>query len=98
MKATEVALVTGIIGALLGTAGFVIAILAFLRDRLELRVTLQWDMAMVGNPERKIGVVRVANVGRRPVYVGSVSLELPKGYSNTHPVLSASGSGPHSPR
>jgi hypothetical protein len=83
-----VLLVTAIVGALLGTAGFVISILAFLRDRPKLKVTLQWDFVeMGGDPNEKMGFVRVANVGRRPAFLSIVSLELPKGYRNTHEVL-----------
>jgi hypothetical protein len=89
MKPVEiVSLVTGILGALLGTAGFVISILAYLRDRPRLRVTLQWDMAIAGgNPDTKIGIVSVANVGRRPSYAVMASLVLPKGYHYTHEAL-----------
>ena len=91
MKATEiVSLVTAIVGAMLGTAGFVISVLAFLRDRPRLKVCLQWDMAEIGNPTNKIGVVRVANIGRRAVYISAVALELPKGSEHTHLVLNDS--------
>jgi len=93
-----VALVTGIVGAVLGTAGFVISVLAFLRDRPKLKVTLNWDFALLGgDPNQKIGVVKVANVGRRPAFLSIVSLELPKGYRNTHEVLMDSVPGKELP-
>lgn len=93
-----VALVTGIVGAVLGTAGFVISVLTFLRDRPKLKVTLNWDFALLGgDPDRRIGVVRVANIGRRPAFLSIVSLELPKGHRNTHEVLLESVPGKELP-
>ncbi|MGH9375607.1 MAG: hypothetical protein ACRD1J_05520 [Terriglobia bacterium] len=75
-----VALVTAILGALLGTAGFIISILAFLRDRPNIRVTLVWDLESTGHSGVRIGLVNVTNIGRRAIYIGAVALELPKTY------------------
>jgi hypothetical protein len=81
MKPNEiVSLVTAIIGAMLGTAGFVISILAFLRDRPRVRVTLVWDLEQVGGSGERIGLVNVANIGRRPICIGAVVLQAPKHY------------------
>jgi hypothetical protein len=81
--------VTALAGALLGSFGSVLGVLNHLRDRAEVTVTLQWDMAVVGNPvydaSKKWGLVKVANVGRRPVYVSHASLRLPAG--SKHQVL-----------
>ena len=65
-----------------GTAGLVLGILNYLRDRPNVAVTLQWDMSVTENPvidpRKKWGVISVTSVGRRPVYIVSVALELPK--------------------
>ncbi len=75
-----VSLVTAIIGALLGTAGFIISILAFLRDRPCVKVTLQWDLESIDRRGVRIGLVNVTNIGRRAIYIGAVALQLPKSY------------------
>jgi hypothetical protein len=64
-----------------------LSIMAFRRDRPQLKVTLQWDMAMVGDPDKRIGLVRVTNTGRRPAYLGIVALQLPKGFRYDHLAL-----------
>ena len=88
MKPTEIiSLVTGILGAILGSVGMALSIMAFRRDRPQLKVTLQWDMAMVGDPDKRIGLVRVTNTGRRPAYLGIVALQLPKGFRYDHLAL-----------
>ena len=73
-----VSLVTAILGAVLGTAGFTISILAFLRDRPRITVVLNWDLESAERPGFRIGLVSVINIGRRAVYIGAVALELPK--------------------
>ena len=73
-----VSLVTAILGAVLGAAGLIISILAFLRDRPRLTVFLQWDVESIERPGFRIGVVSVTNVGRRAAYIGAVALQLPK--------------------
>ena len=73
-----VSLVTAILGAVLGAAGLIISIFAFLRDRPRITVFLNWDVESVERPGFRIGVVSVTNVGRRAAYIGAVALELPK--------------------
>jgi hypothetical protein len=75
-----------ITGMGLGTAGFVMSWMNYLRDRPQVRVSLQWDMTNSQTRET-MGLVRIANVGRRPVFISIVTLELPKGFKNTHLVL-----------
>jgi len=87
-----VSLVTGILGAVLGSAALAVSILTYLRDRPQLKVTLQWDTEEV-NTGRKMGVVRVTNVGRRPAHVGAVALVLPKKYTHSHLILNKSIQG-----
>lgn len=57
----------------------------------KIKVTLQWDMSVTDNPRydrnKLWGIVTVANVGRRPIYVRMASLKLPKGHKNSHLVL-----------
>jgi len=87
-----VSLVTGILGAVLGSAALTVSILTYLRDRPRLKVTLQWDMEEV-NTGRKMGLVRVTNAGRRPAHVGAVALVLPKKYKHSHLILNESIQG-----
>lgn len=61
-------LVFGVIGAALGIA-------SFLRDRASIDVSLQWDM-VDSHTNKKVGVVRIQNIGRRPVYVSHVAIHL----------------------
>jgi hypothetical protein len=80
MDATQItSLVTGISGALLGSAALAISILTYRRDEPRLKVVLQWDMTKIGRgrPDEMIGLVRVTNTGRRPVHIGAVALALP---------------------
>jgi hypothetical protein len=78
-----------ILGMVLGTAGFVIGVMNYLRDRPRVKVTLNWNMV---NPQtnEKIGVLTVTNVGRRPIYIGAAALTVPKGFKHTHLVLAES--------
>ncbi len=77
------------IGMVLGTAGFVMSLMNYLRDRPNVKVTLKWDMTSIRNGQLD-GVVRVVNVGRRPVFISIVALQVPKGFKHTHLVLKES--------
>jgi len=81
-----------ILGMLLGTAGFVMSILNYLRDRARVRITLQWKMQNIQAGQTK-GLIRVTNSGRRPVFISIIALELPKGLDHTHLVLDQSIGG-----
>jgi hypothetical protein len=78
-----VTLITAICGVVFGFGGLLLSILNFLRDRPRLVVRLRWDMVPTDNPtydpKKSWGIVRVTNVGRRPVHVARVALKLPKG-------------------
>src|SRR5258707_10403061 len=94
MKPTEIiSLVTGIVGAVLGSVGIALSTLSYLRDRPRLKVTLQWDMAIMGQPDVLIGIVSVANVGRRPTFLTMVSLQVPRINNVDHLVLLDSVAG-----
>jgi len=36
------------------------------------------------DPRKRYAVISVSNVGRRPVYLGAVALQLPKGFKASH--------------
>ena len=75
--ASLLAIIFGLTGAILGT-------LSYFRDKAKIIITLQWDMKIINNPEydenKLWGVVTVTNIGRRPIYISSVALDLPKKY------------------
>ena len=58
----------------LGTAGFSLSIMNYLRDRPRIKVTLQWNMTNSKTGE-VIGLVRVTNTGRRPIFISAVAIE-----------------------
>lgn len=75
--------VTALAGVVTGTAGLMIGILNYLRDRPSVVVTLTWDMEPFGGAEASLdakrawGVLTVANTGRRPIFVSHASLHVP---------------------
>jgi len=77
-------------GLVFGLTGAILGGLSYFRNRSKLVVVLQWDMKIVNDPrfskDKNCGVVTVTNVGRRPVYISSAILKLPKKY-NTHLML-----------
>jgi hypothetical protein len=54
-----------VIGMVLGTAGFVMGLMNYLRDKPRIKVSVNWNMVEVRTDVKK-GMVVVANVGRRP--------------------------------
>ena len=70
-----VSLVTGILGAVLGSSALSVSVMTYLRDKPKLKVLLQWDMTET-RLGTKMGLVRVTNIGRRPVHLGVVALEI----------------------
>ncbi|HLH10152.1 MAG TPA: hypothetical protein VKW78_23155 [Terriglobales bacterium] len=83
--------VAALLGMVLGTAGFVISMMEYLRNRPKVKVTLKWDMTDTLTKE-KMGIIKVTNVGRRPIFISIVALELPKGF-NRYLVISDSIKG-----
>src|SRR5262245_36805409 len=75
---------SAITGMVLGTAGFVLSLVNYFRDRAKITVLLEWDSTLIeeGVPydhSKKYAVITVTNVGRRPVYLKSISLQVPMG-------------------
>jgi hypothetical protein len=76
-------MIAALAGVITGTAGLVLGILNYLRDRPKVIVALTWDMKMIGavtepfDPGKLWGVLSVTNVGRRPIFVSHASLHVP---------------------
>jgi hypothetical protein len=84
-----------LLGLIFGVVGTVLGVLNYLRDRADVRVTLQWDMAVTPGGKydhrKQWGIIRVANVGRRPIFVSHVAIRVPKGFEHSHLVVSVIG-------
>src|SRR6266700_2689712 len=89
---TAISMTAAVLGMILGTAGFTISLMNYLRDRPRVRLTLKWDMTELGTG-RLFGLVKVTNVGRRPVFISAVALELPPGFKHSHLILNNSIAG-----
>jgi len=77
--------ITGLLGLIFGLIGTCIGVFNYLRDRGNLVVRLQWDMAITGEPEEKrVGCITVTNTGRRAIFMSHVALRLPKGEEISH--------------
>lgn len=87
-----VSLITGILGSLLGAAALIITFLNYRRDQHMVKVTLKWDMMDVAT-QRMMGIVKVANVGRRPVHLSIVGLEIGGHQKHSHLILNDSIKG-----
>lgn len=87
-----VSLITGILGSLLGAAALIITFLNYRRDQHKVKVTLKWDMMDVAT-RRMMGIVKVTNVGRRPVHLNIVGLEIGSHQKHSHLILNESIKG-----
>jgi len=76
-------LAISIIGLVIGTAGFILGVLNYRRDRAVVKVSLEWDVSLAlrgipfpgtFDPNRPCGVISVTNIGRRPVYITQVGI------------------------
>lgn len=77
--------VVGLLGLVFGLVGATLGVFNYLRDRGNLVVRLQWDMAMTGeDPHKKVGCITVTNTGRRAIYMSHVALRLPKDGEISH--------------
>lgn len=87
-----VSLITGILGSLLGAAALIITFLNYRRDQHMVKVTLKWDMVDVATG-RMMGIVKVVNVGRRPMHLSIVGLEIGGHQKHSHLILNDSIKG-----
>ena len=87
-------MLAAIAGMVLGTAGFVMGLLTYLRDRPRIRVSLNLNMI---EPRTKeiAGMVVITNEGRRPIFICAVAI-VPPGVSvegGTHLLIDDSMKG-----
>lgn len=89
-----VSMIAAVVGMVLGTAGFVMSLLAYLRDRPKIKVSL--NLNMIDSKEYKpYGMVVVTNEGRRPIFISAVVI-VPPGTSlegGTHMLITQSMGG-----
>jgi hypothetical protein len=93
-----------LIGAVTGPVGLTIALMVYFRDRARVTVLLSWDMKQTESSD-DIAVVRISNIGRRPIYLSHAHIRLPKGADanvshlvfpdNIQGVTLLEGSAPH---
>ena len=72
-----------IIGLIIGVSAFVLSILNYSRDRAKIYITLQWDMKS-SSDNNLCGFISISNVGRRPIYISHLALEVPKHYDHRY--------------
>jgi len=89
---TAISMTAAILGMILGSAGFAVSWMNYLRDRPKIKLTLNWDMTETVS-RQKYGLAKVTNIGRRPVFISVVAIELPKGFTHSHLILNASMAG-----
>ena len=76
--------VVALMGLVFGLIGTVLGICNFLRDRASVQVSLQWNIVTlaegVGDSDldKRGGIVRVTNIGRRSIFVSHAAIRLPK--------------------
>jgi hypothetical protein len=77
MQPSIFTMLTALVAVVIGTAGFVLSVLNYFRDRPKVIVTLGWDYVTTADPTKRWGVVRVTNVGRRPIFISHANLTYP---------------------
>ncbi|MCH8305405.1 MAG: hypothetical protein IIB94_09795 [Candidatus Marinimicrobia bacterium] len=86
-----------LIAIILGATGTILGILNFKRDKAKVKVTLQWDMKILGNPKydenKSWGIVTVVNIGRRPIFISHASIKLPRGFDASFLIIAEGMSG-----
>jgi hypothetical protein len=92
MPAITLSEFASILAMALGTAGFVMALMNYVRDRPEIRVGVNWHMEEVRTGE-KMGIVTVSNIGRRPIFISIAVMRVPKQFKPRHFVLMESVQG-----
>jgi hypothetical protein len=79
MQPNTLTMLTALVGVVIGTAGFVISLLNYFRDRPKVIVRLGWDYISTDedDSEKTRSGVTVTNVGRRPIFVSHAHLTYP---------------------
>lgn len=68
--------IAAVVGMILGTAGFVMSLLAYRRDRTKIKVVLDWYLPTENTPTVR-AYLRVINVGRRTFVLRRFGLCIP---------------------
>jgi hypothetical protein len=75
-----VTLIAAILGIVFGLIGAVLGILNYLRDKPKVKVRLDvgWHSTDFpnGDPRKKRVLIRITNVGQRPVYITGVEIQV----------------------
>jgi hypothetical protein len=93
MQPNTLTMLTALLGVVIGTAGLVISVLNYFRDRPNVIVFLGWDYVVTSDPDLKKtwGVVTVTNVGRRPIFVTHANFVYPN--TTTRGLITESAEG-----
>ena len=78
--------ITTLLGLIIGFSAFALSIFNYYRDKAKIRIELQWDMQN-NNDDEWYGTVFISNIGRRPIYISHLALELPKTYDSRYLVI-----------
>jgi len=92
MPAITLSELAAVLGMVLGTAGFVMALMNYVRDRPKIKVSVNWHMEEVRTGE-KMGIVTVSNIGRRPIFISMAVMRVPKQFKPHHFLLMESVQG-----
>jgi hypothetical protein len=77
MHTITVTELAAILGMVLGTAGFVMGLMNYLRDRPKIKVGLNWNM-VDSRTDEKFGMFIVSNIGRRPIFISAAVMTVPR--------------------
>lgn len=79
MQPNTLTMITALVGVVIGTAGFVLSVINYFRDRPKVIVTLGWNNISTNeNGVKKTwSGITVTNVGRRPIFVNRAHLVYP---------------------
>jgi hypothetical protein len=80
--------ISTVVAILTGTAGFTLSIMNYFRDKAKININLQWDLSSYENMNnqdgKKFGLIKITNVGRRPIFISHVAIKFPRGSKPTH--------------
>jgi hypothetical protein len=81
-----------VIALVTGVSGFTLGLLNYLHDKPSIKVELSWEMTNTDTQEmdgvvRVVRVIRVADIGRRSIFLSHVALKIPKGHGESYLIL-----------